>query len=69
MISDCFEARGEASFRTPAPRRAARRPDAIGVLPPLTGFLLAAGFVISLAGRYESQFIRAEKVHQEVIGR
>lgn len=69
MISDYFEASGEAPFRAPAPRQAARRFDTIGMLPPLAGFLIAAGFVLSLAGRYEGQLIRAERIQQEVIGR
>ncbi len=69
MISDYFEARGEAPFRAPALTPGVRRLDAVGVLPPLAGLLLAAGFVISLAGRYEAQLIRAERLQQEVIGR
>ncbi|MBW9055499.1 hypothetical protein [Rhizobium mesosinicum] len=69
MISRYFEARGGASFPTPASSQAVRCLGAIGGLPPLAGLLLAAGFVISLAGRYEAQLIRAERVQQEVVGR
>ncbi|MDR6669980.1 hypothetical protein [Rhizobium sp. 1399] len=69
MISDYFEARGEAPFRAPALTPGVRRLDAVDVLPPLAGLLLAAGFVISLASRYEAQLIRAERLQQEVIGR
>lgn len=69
MISRYFEARGEAPFRAPALMPGVRRLDAIGRLQPLAGLLLAAGFVLSLAGRYEAQLIRAERLQQEVIGR
>jgi hypothetical protein len=70
MTSRYFEARGGASFRTSASSQEVRRLDAIGGgLPPLAGLLLAAGFVILLAGRYEAQLIRAECLQQEVIGR
>lgn len=69
MISRYFEARGGASFPTSASSQAVRRPDAIGMFQPFAGLLLAAGFVISLAGRYEAQLIRAERVQQEVVGR
>jgi hypothetical protein len=69
MMSDYFEARGEAPFRAPALTPGVRRLDTIGRLQPLAGLLFAAGFVISLAGRYEAQLIRAERLQQEVIGR
>ncbi|MBB3308369.1 hypothetical protein FHT78_000098 [Rhizobium sp. BK196] len=69
MISRYFEARSGASFLTSASSQAVRRLDAIGGLPLLAGLLLAAGFVILLAGRHEAQLIRAECLQQEVIGR
>lgn len=64
MIWRDFGARGKAPLST----QAVRRLDAIGMLRPLAGLLVAAGFVISLAGRYEGQLIRAERIQQEVIG-
>ncbi|MGM4910156.1 hypothetical protein [Rhizobium sp. 768_B6_N1_8] len=69
MISDYFEARGEAPLRAPALTPGVRRLDTVDVLQPLACLLLAAGFVILLAGRYEAQLIRAERLQQEVIGR
>lgn len=39
------------------------------MLQPLAGLFLAAGFVLSVAGRYEAQLIHAERTDQEVIGR
>jgi hypothetical protein len=69
MTSRYFEARSGASFRTSASSQAVRRIDAIGGLPLLAGLLLAAGFVIWLAGRHEAQLIRAERLQQEIVGR
>ncbi len=69
MISRYFGSMGEAPFRAPALTPDLCRLNTIGMLQPLTGFLLAAGFVLSLAGHYEAQLIRAERVQQEVIGR
>ncbi|GAA3110171.1 hypothetical protein GCM10010520_63260 [Rhizobium viscosum] len=65
MMSDYSGTRDEA----PVAGQAARRLVASGMLQPLGGLLLAAGFVISLAGRHEGQLIRAERIHQEAIGR
>lgn len=39
------------------------------MLRPLAGLFLAAGLMLSLAGRYEAQLIHAERIDQEVIGR
>lgn len=65
MISDYSGTGDEA----PTLGQVARRPDAIGMFQPFASFLLAAGFMLSLAGCYESQLIRAERIQQEVIGR
>lgn len=65
MISDHSGTRG----KPPALGQAALRLHAMGMFQPLAGLVLAAGFVISLAGRYEGQLIRAERIHQEIIGR
>jgi hypothetical protein len=39
------------------------------MLQSLAGLVLAAGFVLCLAGRYEAQLIREVHLRQEVIGR
>lgn len=65
MMSDHSGTRGNP----PALGQAARRLHAMSMFQPLAGLVLAAGFVISLAGRYEEQLIRAECIHQEIIGR
>ncbi len=64
MISGYLGAAGKAPLST----QAARRLHAIGMLQPLAGLVLAAGFVLCLAGRYEAQLIREAHLHQEVIG-
>ncbi|MBB3590865.1 hypothetical protein FHX08_001209 [Rhizobium sp. BK529] len=69
MISNHSGGGDYALFRTPTRGHGACRPDAIGMVQPLAAFLLAAGFVLSLAGRYEGQLIRAERIHQEVADR
>lgn len=65
MISGYLGAGGKA----PLPTQAACRLHAIGMLQPLAGLILAAGFVLCLAGRYEAQLIREVHLRQEVIGR
>lgn len=64
MISGYFGAGDEALRRASMPRR-----NSCHMLQPLAGLVLAAGLVLSLAGQYEGQLIRAERIHQEVIGR
>jgi hypothetical protein len=63
MVSEHSGTRGKASGQ------AGRRPHAIGMIQPLAGLFLAAGFVVLLAGRHERQLIRAERIQQEVVVR
>ncbi|MBB3440970.1 hypothetical protein [Rhizobium sp. BK379] len=51
------------------PEQAGCRPHAIGMIQPLAGLFLAAGFVVLLAGRHERQLIHAERIKQEVVVR
>ncbi|MBB3656812.1 hypothetical protein FHX15_002040 [Rhizobium sp. BK650] len=69
MVSKYSGERGRAPFRMPTRTHGTCRGEAIGMVQPLAGLVLAASFVLSLAGRYESQLVRAERFNQEVVGR